>query len=46
MWRNYVPNTFLRRTPNKVLKEYFARKDLLKDIKIDTSIDTPSLLWM
>lgn len=35
MQRNYSPKTFLRRTPNHILKEYFHRKDLLKDIDFD-----------
>ncbi|KPJ68574.1 MAG: hypothetical protein AMJ43_00030 [Coxiella sp. DG_40] len=35
MSRNYSPKTFLRRTPNHILKEYFHRKDLLKDIDFD-----------
>lgn len=32
MSRNYSPKTFLRQTPNRILKEYFARKKLLTDI--------------
>jgi hypothetical protein len=35
MWRNYSPKTFLRQTPNHILKEYFTRKDLLADIDFD-----------
>jgi len=35
MSRNYSPKTFLRQTPNTILKEYFRRKDLLKDIDFD-----------
>jgi hypothetical protein len=42
--KEYSPKTFLRQTPNKTLKEYFARKDLLRDIDFDklgeTEIDT------
>lgn len=44
MWRNYSPKTFLRQTPNSILKEYFASKNLLTDIDFDslkeTEIDT------
>jgi hypothetical protein len=44
MSRNYSQKTFLRLTPNHILKEYFHRKDLLKDIDFDklgeTEIDT------
>jgi len=35
MSRNYSPKTFLRQTPNHILKEYFRRKDLLKGINFD-----------
>ena len=35
MSRNYSPKTFLRQTHNKILKEYFHRKGLLKGIKFD-----------
>ena len=35
MSRIYSPKTFLRQTPNHILKEYFQRKDLLKDIDFD-----------
>jgi len=35
MSRNYSPKTFLRRTPNHILKEYFHRKDILKGIDFD-----------
>ncbi|MDD5050957.1 MAG: hypothetical protein PHV93_04465 [Candidatus Pacebacteria bacterium] len=35
MSRNYSPKTFLRQTPNHILKEYFRRNDLLKDIEFD-----------
>jgi hypothetical protein len=35
MSRNYSRNTFLRQTPNKTLKEYFAEKKLLTDINFD-----------
>jgi len=40
MSRNYSPRTFLRHTPNHMLKEYFSRKDLLKDIDFDTLGET------
>jgi len=40
MSRNYSPKTFLRQTPNKVLKEYFARKNLLSDIDFDSLSET------
>ncbi len=40
MWRNYSPRTFLRQTPNKVLKEYFACKNLLSDIDFDSLSET------
>ncbi|MBL7143307.1 MAG: hypothetical protein ISS76_03660 [Phycisphaerae bacterium] len=40
MSRNYAPKTFLRQTPNHILKEYFNRKDLLKDIDFDNLGDT------
>jgi frataxin-like iron-binding protein CyaY len=46
MWRNYSPKTFLRLTPNAILKEYFSRKNLLTDIDFDslgeTEIETVS----
>ncbi|AQQ09637.1 hypothetical protein L21SP3_01445 [Sedimentisphaera cyanobacteriorum] len=32
MSRNYSPKTFLRQTPNHMLKEYFSGKELLGDI--------------
>ena len=35
MSRNYSQKTFLRQTPNHILKEYFRRKDLLRDIEFD-----------
>ncbi len=35
MSRNYSPKTFMRQTPNYILKEYFRHKDLLKDIDFD-----------
>lgn len=35
MSRNYSPRTFLRRTPNHILKEYFRRKDLFTDLDFD-----------
>ncbi len=35
MSRNYSPKTFLRKTPNHILKKYFHRRDLLKDIEFD-----------
>ena len=40
MSRNYSPRTFLRQTPNKVLKEYFARKGLLSDVGFDSLSET------
>ena len=44
MSRNYSQKTFLRQTPNHILKEYFQRKGLLRDIDFDklgeTQIDT------
>jgi hypothetical protein len=44
MSRNYAPKTFLRQTPNRILKEYFRRKNLLGDVDFDklgeTEIDT------
>lgn len=40
MWRNYSPKTFLRQTPNKILKEYFARKKLLTDVDFDSLSET------
>jgi len=30
MPRNYSRNTFLRQTPNKILKQYFTRKGLIE----------------
>jgi hypothetical protein len=30
MARNYSRNTFLRQTPSRILKEYFASKGLLE----------------
>lgn len=36
MWRNYSPKTFLRKTPNRILKGYFARKNLLAEIDFDS----------
>lgn len=35
MSRNYAPKTFLRQTPNAIIKEYFHRKDLLGGIDFD-----------
>jgi len=35
MSRNYSPKTFLRQTPNRILKEYFHSKKLLQDIDFD-----------
>jgi hypothetical protein len=35
MSRNYSPKTFLRQTPNHILKEYFSRKELLGEIDFD-----------
>jgi len=40
MWRNCSPKTFLRQTPNKVLKEYFARKHLLNNVDFDSLNET------
>ena len=40
MWRNYSPKTFLRQTPNKVLKEYFVSKNLLTDIDFNSLNET------
>lgn len=40
MWRNYSPRTFLRQTPNKVLKDYFASKGLLSDVDFDWLSET------
>ena len=40
MWRNYSPKTFLRQTPNKVLKEYFARRNVLADVDFDSLAET------
>ena len=40
MSRNYSPKTFLRQTPNHILKEYFSRKKLLGDIDFDKLGDT------
>ncbi len=40
MSRNYSPKTFLRQTPNHILKEYFGREKLLEDIDFDTLGET------
>jgi len=40
MSRNYSRNTFLRQTPNKILKEYFAQKGLLTDVGFDSLRET------
>jgi hypothetical protein len=40
MSRNYSRNTFLRQTPNRMLKEYFARKELLAGVDFDSLGDT------
>jgi len=40
MSRNYSPKTFLRQTPNHILREYFHRKDLLKEVDFDKLGDT------
>ncbi len=40
MSRNYSPKTFLRQTPNHILKEYFYSKNLLKDVDFDNLGDT------
>lgn len=42
MSRNYSRNTFLRQTPNKILKEYLTRKGLLAGIDFD---DTHDITW-
>ncbi|MCX5638655.1 MAG: hypothetical protein NTX52_13345 [Planctomycetota bacterium] len=40
MSRNYSRKTFLRQTPNRILKEYFSRKNLLKNIDFDSLGET------
>jgi hypothetical protein len=40
MSRNYSPKTFLRLTPNKVLKKYFGGENLLGDINFDSLGET------
>jgi len=40
MSRNYSPKTFLRKTPNALLKEYFAGKGVLGEIDFDQLGDT------
>ena len=40
MTRNYSRNTFLRQTPNKILKEYFTRKELLAGVDFDSLRET------
>jgi len=40
MTRNYSRNTFLRQTPNKILKEYFTRKGLLAGVDLDSLPET------
>jgi hypothetical protein len=35
MSRTYSPKTFLRLAPNTLLKAYFAKKGLLKDVDFD-----------
>jgi hypothetical protein len=40
MTRDYSPKTFLRQTPNTILKEYFRCKDLLADIDFDSLNET------
>jgi len=35
MAKTYSPKTFLRQTPNRILKDYFHGKDLLKNINFD-----------
>jgi hypothetical protein len=40
MSRNYSPKTFLRQTPNRILKEYFHSKNLLQDIDFDNLGET------
>jgi len=40
MSRNYSPKTFLRQTPNALLKEYFSRENILTDIEFDSPEET------
>jgi hypothetical protein len=40
MSRNYSRNTFLRQTPNRILKEYFAGKGLLTEVDFDSLRET------
>lgn len=40
MRRDYSPRTFFRQTPNALLKEYFAKKNLLGDIDFDNLGET------
>jgi hypothetical protein len=40
MSRNYSPKTFLRKTPNSILKEYFKKKNPLTDINFDSLGET------
>jgi len=35
MLHDYSPKTFLRQTPNKILKEYFEGKNLLEEVDFD-----------
>lgn len=40
MTRQYSPRTFLRQTPNSLLKDYFARKQVITEIDFDKLGDT------
>ena len=40
MTRNYSRNTFLRQTPSRILKEYFAGKGLLAHVSFDALRET------
>lgn len=40
MSHNYSRNTFLRQTPNRILKEYFAGKGLLAEVDFDGRRET------
>ncbi|HUU90125.1 MAG TPA: hypothetical protein VM238_02825 [Phycisphaerae bacterium] len=40
MARQYSPKTFLRQTPNVILKQYFTQKNLLGEIDFDTLGET------
>ncbi len=49
MSKTYSPKTFLRQTPNRMLKDYFRGKGLLKNIEFDelseTQIDSIMEAW-